>query len=93
MTTGNGASNVVHLRAPEDTILNKQQLAKHLGRSERWVEMKMAEGMPAKPVDRFGRRRYSLREVHDWLETPQEERLDRMAQLEARVAELERRLG
>lgn len=74
------------------TLLTKKQLAAHLGRSERWVELKVREGMPVEAAtDRYGRRRYSLRAVEAWLDggNPKPaKREDRIAALEAQVADL-----
>lgn len=87
--------NVVPIRATQDHLLTKAQLAAHLGCSTRSIENKMREGMPKLPIDRFGRRRYNLREVEAWLEAPDRKRkpVDRLSQLEARVASLEAQLG
>lgn len=47
--------------------LTKRQLANHLGRSTRWIEMRVREGMPA-DWDRFHQeRRFNLRAVETWL--------------------------
>jgi len=72
--------------------VTKKQLAAHLGRSERWVELRVRDGMPVEHVtDRYGRRRYNLRLVEEWLSygrptSPQRE--DRLALLERSVADL-----
>jgi hypothetical protein len=45
-----------------DMMLTKRQLAEHLGRSERWIELKMRDGLPCLPrTDRQGRRMFRLR--------------------------------
>ncbi len=46
--------------------LNKRQLAAHLGFSARWVDYRVAEGMPSHVFGR--RRRFRLSEVERWLE-------------------------
>lgn len=73
-----------------DQILTKQQLAAHLGRSTRWVELKTREGMPSMdPTRRFPARRYRLAEVQAWLEAGERVApVDRVGRLEAQVAEL-----
>ena len=49
--------------------LTKRQLAAHLGRSIRWVELRTAEGMPSiDPTRRNPSRRYPLRDVEEWLQ-------------------------
>ena len=83
---------VVRLPSRGDTLLTKKQLAAHLGRSERWVELKVKEGMPVEQAtDRYGRRRYNLRLVETRLHEGRPKavrREDRLAVLERRVAEL-----
>ena len=75
-----------------DVLLTKKQLAAHLGRSARWVELKVREGMPVEQAtDRYGRRRYNLRLVETWLHEGRPKAVrheDRLAVLERRVAEL-----
>ena len=52
---------------PWEPTLSKRQLANHLNRTERWVEIQTAKGMPAE-WDRTGtRRRYRLPLVESWL--------------------------
>lgn len=46
--------------------LTKKQVAQVLGRSERWIELRVAEGMPA-ATDPRGRRIFDLSEVRAWL--------------------------
>lgn len=49
-------------------LLTKRQLANHLGRTPRWIEMRVAEGMPAE-WDRHHRcRTFLLTDVQAWLE-------------------------
>ncbi len=98
-------SAVAHLRPVAEHLLTKQQLAQHLGRSTRWIEMRVREGMPSQePTKRYPMRRFRLGDVENWLangtpkpSTPQTVRLadleQRVAQLQATVEQLERRLG
>jgi hypothetical protein len=83
---------LVRLPSRGGTLLTKKQLAAHLGRSARWVELKVREGMPVEQAtDRYGRRRYNLRLVETWLHEGRPKavrREDRLAVLERRVAEL-----
>jgi phage terminase Nu1 subunit (DNA packaging protein) len=83
-------------------LVTKKQLAAHLGRSERWIELRVREGMPVAPAsDRYGRRRYDLEQVERWLRcgppprTPRDSRLTALersvADLAAQVAELQQR--
>lgn len=49
-------------------LLSKKQLAEHLSRSVRWVELRVADGMPSvPPTARFPHRRFRLGEVEAWL--------------------------
>ncbi len=86
------AAQVVSLPTRGYVLLTKKQLAEHLGRSPRWVELKVKEGMPVEEAtDRYGRRRYNLRLVDAWLKGGHRTapvRQDRVAALERRVAEL-----
>lgn len=83
---------LVTLPSRGEVLLTKRQLAAHLGRSERWVEMRVRDGMPVEhATDRYGRRRYNLRLVEDWLKNGRRvpvKREDRIAVLERSVAEL-----
>lgn len=45
-------------------MLDKKQLANHFGRSTRWVELRVNEGMPSEV--RRGKRMFSLLQVQDW---------------------------
>ena len=51
----------------EDKPVSKKRLALMLGRSPRWVEYRVAEGMPAS-TDRRGRRIFAPSECREWLE-------------------------
>ena len=59
----------VHRLPPAGTrqLVTKQQLARDLGRSERWIEMRAAEGMPRAGLDRAGRRLFDLGACEKWL--------------------------
>lgn len=79
---------------PTSQRVTKKQLAAHLGRSERWIELRAKEGMPViEATDRLGRRMYPLQEVTDWLDAgrPKRKPRDRFTALEERVAALERK--
>jgi hypothetical protein len=54
--------DVVHL----EPWLAKAQLGQHLACSERWIEIKMAEGMPHAKI--AGRIKFKASEVEAWLE-------------------------
>jgi len=85
------SGQVIRLPPRGDALLTKKQLAAVLSRSERWIELKVKEGMPIEEAtDRYGRRRYNLRLVQAWLDDgrPKAARVDRIAVLERRVAEL-----
>jgi hypothetical protein len=85
------AGQLVALPVRGATLLTKKQLAAHLGRSESWVELRVREGMPVEEAtDRYGRRRYNLALVEQWLSAGrprQAKREDRLALLELSVAE------
>ena len=46
--------------------LDKRGLAEHLGCGVRWVEARLAEGMPSAMI--AGRRKFRASEVEPWLE-------------------------
>jgi phage terminase Nu1 subunit (DNA packaging protein) len=83
---------LVRLPARGQPLLTKKQLASHLGRSERWIELRVRDGMPVEEAtDRYGRRRYDLRLVEAWLRRGRPisaKREDRIAILERSVADL-----
>jgi hypothetical protein len=89
-------ASVVQLR-PGDQLLTKRQLAAALGRSARWIEMRVAEGMPSVgPTPRYPARRFRLADVEAWLsgDRPKRPTLEqRVADLEAKVASLLQREG
>lgn len=62
------SARVYQLPAARPVLLTKKQLAVHLRRSTRWVEMQMRRGLPVEAAtDRFGGRRYDLAKVEAWL--------------------------
>jgi hypothetical protein len=61
--------DLLHFPVKPRATLSKRQLARFLGRSTRWIELRTAEGWPASR-DRNGERRYVLAE---WLERMDEE--------------------
>jgi phage terminase Nu1 subunit (DNA packaging protein) len=79
---------VVHLPSRGQPLLTKRQLATALGRSTRWVELRMREGMPVLPRRSPSEHtRFELTAVREWLELRAERRVETM---EERVARLER---
>lgn len=84
-------------------LLTKQQLAQHLNRSPRWIELRVNEGMPSENLDRRGRRLFDLHAVEDWIANGQPvatstgerlEHLEReMTRLHDRIRNLERSIG
>jgi predicted DNA-binding transcriptional regulator AlpA len=46
--------------------LSKRQIADYLGRSTRWVELRVREGLPSKMIG--GRRGFKLSEVEAWID-------------------------
>lgn len=89
--------NVVAIRPAQSTqLVSKRQLAAHIGRSTRWIEMKTAtEGLPSiAPSGHYSQRRYDLAAVEAWIRdgAPRPASLtERVAALEARLNEIERR--
>jgi phage terminase Nu1 subunit (DNA packaging protein) len=83
---------VVRMPSRGPILLTKKQLAAHLGRSERWVELRVRDGMPVEhATDRYGRRRYNLWLVEEWLRNGRPvsaKHEDRLAALEHSVADL-----
>jgi excisionase family DNA binding protein len=49
--------------------VSKQQVAKYLGRSSRWVEHQVRAGMPSRMVG--GRRSFRLSAVDEWIDARQ----------------------
>lgn len=58
-------------RQEREPVLSKRALAMALGRSTRWVELRVNEGMPSELIAR--RRRFRLSAVRKWLNEHQEE--------------------
>jgi hypothetical protein len=89
-------SNVVQIHPQTAPWVSKRQLAAHLGRSVRWVELRTAAGMPhCGPTRCFPRNRYNLAEVESWLTGDQpkpQSANERITELERQIAELCRRV-
>lgn len=69
MTTARaaGAAVIPFPRAmAREPWLSKRQVAEYLGRSTRWVELRVRDGMPSKMIG--GRRGFRLSEVEEWLD-------------------------
>ncbi len=86
------SAQIVSLPTRGPVLLTKKQLAAHLGRSQRWVELRVHDGMPVEAgSDRYGRRRYDLQLVQQWLRhrsDKKSKRQDRLGELERAVADL-----
>jgi phage terminase Nu1 subunit (DNA packaging protein) len=89
------SARIYRLPAARPPLLTKKQLAAHLGRSTRWIELQVRRGLPVEAAtDRFGARRYDLAKVEAWLHAgePVARRgsnlADRVAALELVVGEL-----
>lgn len=52
--------------ADREPWLSKQQVAGHYGRSTRWIELRMREGLPSRMLG--GRRAFRLSTVDVWME-------------------------
>lgn len=63
MTSG----QVIALRGGVSTEpwISKRALAGHYGRSTRWIELRMREGLPSRMLG--GRRAFRLSEVEAWM--------------------------
>ena len=85
---------VIALRSDMRVLVTKRQLATHLGRSSRWVELKVAEGMPSvAPTTRYPHRRFRLADVEAWLKDGRARpatTVERVAALEVKMASLTR---
>ena len=82
---------VVHLPVSRPRLLTKKQLAAELGRSTRWVELRMREGLPVEPRRTpHEHTRFDLDAVRDWLHARAERG---SVALEQRVAGLEREVA
>jgi phage terminase Nu1 subunit (DNA packaging protein) len=87
------SARIYRLPASRPVLLTKKQLAAHLGRSTRWIELQVRRGLPVEAVtDRFGGRRYDLAKVEAWLRAG-EPAIKRGGSLAERVAALELRVG
>lgn len=92
-------ARLYRLPASGSGLLTKKQLASYLGRSTRWVEMQVRDGMPVeRSTGRFGERRYDVARVEAWLRTrphkvPTVSLADRVAALERQLNELKGMLG
>jgi len=86
------SAQIISLPSRGPILLTKKQLAAHLGRSQRWIELRVHDGMPVEPgADRYGRRRYDVLLVEQWLKdrpAKRPSRPDRLGQLEQAVADL-----
>src|ERR1700686_2798449 len=75
-----------------EQIVTKAHLAAHLGRSTRWGEQRVKDGMPViEGTDRYGRRRDCLQDCLTWIGEGRPKparREDRVSVLERQVAEL-----
>lgn len=86
--------NVVRLPPPKNATLSKRALAQHWGCSERLVEKRCQAGMPKGPLDRYGKRLFSLQACEEWMAQakPEKPTLEtRVRDLEAQMSELLRR--
>jgi hypothetical protein len=82
-------TNVVQMRG--GGIVTKQQLADHLGRSTRWIELRVNEGMPSEHTDRRGRRMFNVADVEAWLAAGERRTVtitERLGKMETELAEL-----
>jgi hypothetical protein len=52
--------------ASSERWLTKQQVARHYGRSTRWIELQMRVGLPSRMIG--GRRAFRLSAVDAWME-------------------------
>lgn len=85
-------AQVISFPSSQPLVLSKKQLATRLDRSTRWVELRVAEGMPSLPgTDRFGGRRFDVGAVEAWLAAGKE-RPSPLMLLEARVSAVEAQL-
>jgi phage terminase Nu1 subunit (DNA packaging protein) len=81
---------VVRLPNARGRLLTKRQLAGELGRSTRWVELRMREGLPVLPRRTPGEHaRFDLEAVRAWLDGRSERA---SVPIEERIARLERQV-
>jgi len=64
--TGAGAVLRFPYRLGMEPWLSKREIAAHFGRSTRWVELRMREGLPSKMIG--GRRGFHLSDVEAWID-------------------------
>ena len=84
------AGTVIRLPSAPRRLLTKRQLAAELGRSTRWIELRMREGLPVLPRGTPAEHtRFDLEAVRSWLDTRGPCAPPR---LEERVAQLERQI-
>lgn len=86
-------NKVAQLSLAAEQLVTQRQLARHLSRSTRWVELRVREGMPSEPpTTRYPQRRFRMSEVEAWLAAgkakPPAPQTRRLTELEVRVAEL-----
>jgi phage terminase Nu1 subunit (DNA packaging protein) len=96
--SGRGPGTLVRLPVRGERLLTKRQLASELGRSTRWVELRMREGLPVLPRRTPGEHaRFELGAVRAWLERRAEGAPlsveERIARLEQEVARLAKFVG
>lgn len=91
--SANHQAPAVVMRLPMNPhrLLTRKQLASELGRSTRWIEMRMREGLPVLPRQLPGEHaRFELAAVREWLDQRAELRVE---PVEHRVARLEREVA
>jgi phage terminase Nu1 subunit (DNA packaging protein) len=82
---------VVRFPVRPQPLLTKKQLASELGRSTRWVELRMKEGLPVLPRRLPGEHAwFELAAVREWLDHRAEHHVETV---EERVARLEREVA
>jgi phage terminase Nu1 subunit (DNA packaging protein) len=87
------SGSVVRLPRTGLRLVSKKQLAAELGRSTRWVELRMREGLPVAPRRTpHEHARFDLEAVGSWLASREPETslplADRVRRLEQEVARL-----
>jgi hypothetical protein len=81
---------VVRLPSAHGRLLTKRQLAGELGRSTRWIELRMRDGLPVLPRRTPGEHaRFDLEAVRAWLDARSE---PTAVSVEERVSRLERQV-
>lgn len=79
-------------------LLTKKQLAAELGRSTKWIELRMREGLPVEPrKTAHEHARFDLAKVRAWLDSRSERKPmtleERVAMLERTVAAMSERMA